>query len=210
MIKRRLKYQYLLMFIGIFVILPLLSLAILANADLIAISEEPEVVNEEVIDNSLPVVNITTKVIKPYTDAGVKIAKSYYDYMGEEKDQINSISIYDNTYIQNTGIDYTCENEFDVVAILEGTVESVKEDELLGNIVEIKHENGYVSIYQSLKEVSVKKGDIVSQGQVIGKSGENEFDKALGNHLHCEIYENGQSVNPENYFDKEVSTKKEN
>ena len=210
MIKRRSKYQYVLMFLGIFVILPLLSLAILANADLIAVSEEPEGITEEVIDDSLPVVNLTTKIINPYTDASVQVGKSFYDYKGEEKDQINSILLHDNTYTQNTGIDYVCDNQFEVVSILNGTVVTVKEDELLGNIVEIKHDNGYVSIYQSLGEVTVKKGDAVNQGQVIGKSGQNELDKELGNHLHFEIYDNGQAVNPENYFNKEVALEKEN
>ena len=45
-------------------------------------------------------------------------------------------------------------------------------------------------------EIYVKKDDVISQGLVIGKSGENKLDKDLGNHLHFEIYANGQRVNP--------------
>ena len=59
-------------------------------------------------------------------------------------------------------------------------------------------------------EITVKKGDNVSQGQVLGKSGTTEIDKDLGNHLHFEMYENGGVVNPENYLNKEVPLKKEN
>ena len=94
---------------------------------------------------------------------------------------------------------------FDVVSVLEGTITNVKEDETLGKIVEIKHSNDYISIYQSLSEVSVKKGDTVTQGQVIGKSGTNELDKELGNHLHFEFYANGQIVDPTLYLNKEIS-----
>jgi len=110
--------------------------------------------------------------------------------------------------MQNTGIDYISENTFDVVSILEGTVINIKDDETVGKIIEIKHSNDLVSSYQSLSEISIKKGDVVTQGQVIGKSGSNELDKELGNHLHFELYDNGQSVNPNNYINKELQEKK--
>ena len=81
----------------------------------------------------------------------------------------------------------------------------MKEDNLIGKTIEIKHDNGIITSYQSLSEVNVKKDDYVNQGQVIGKSGTNELDKEIGNHLHLEIYENGNSVNPENYLNKEIN-----
>ena len=108
--------------------------------------------------------------------------------------------------MQNSGTDFVGEKVFDVVAVLDGSVTDVKEDETLGKVVEIKHENGYISIYQSLSEVSVKKGDMVTQGQVIGKSGTNELDKDMGNHLHFELYVNGTVVNPTLYLNKELQT----
>ena len=79
------------------------------------------------------------------------------------------------------------EETFEVVAVLNGTVVNVKQDEILGNVVEIKHENNYITTYQSLSEVSVKKDDIITQGQIIGKSGTNKLDKDMGNHLHFEV-----------------------
>ena len=102
--------------------------------------------------------------------------------------------------MQNSGIDFIYENKFDVIAVLDGVVTNVKEDELLGKIVEVNHNNEFVSIYQSLSEVKVKKGDSVTQGQVLGISGTNKLDKALGNHLHFEFYAEGQIVNPITYI----------
>ena len=81
----------------------------------------------------------------------------------------------------------------------------MKDDELLGKIVEIKHNNDVISVYQSLGEVSVKKGDAVSQGQNIGKSGTSNISKDLGSHLHFELIVKGQTVNPEEYYDKNIS-----
>ena len=85
-----------------------------------------------------------------------------------------------------------------------------KEDEAIGKTLEIKHDNGDVTVYQSLSKIEVKKGDIVNQGQLIGVSGTNELDKELGNHLHFEIYKNGQPINPDNYLNKELTSEKEN
>ncbi|MBQ9019573.1 MAG: M23 family metallopeptidase [Bacilli bacterium] len=206
MTKVRLKLPFLLLLVMALVVLPFLTMKFVSN-DLK--EEEADYTIDEVIESDVPVVNTTT-IINPYLDQSVTIKKGYYDYKAEEKNQVDSIIKHDDTYIQNKGIDYVGDNVFDVIAILNGTVSSVKEDEELGKTVEIKHDNGMISIYQSLSEVNVKKGDIISQGYVIGKSGENKLDKDLGNHLHFEIYNNGSSVNPLNYLNTEVSLEKEN
>lgn len=208
MIRKRLKYRYLFLFTGVFAILTVLAISMNISSDLKVVDED-EYITEEVIREE-PVVKQTTTIINPYLDQGVTIGKNYYDYKGEEKDQVNSILKHDNTYIQNSGIDYVNENKFDVVAILDGTVTDIKDDDTLGKCIEIKHDNELISIYQSLGEIKVKKGDIITQGQVLGTSGENELDKDLGNHLHFEIYENGGNVNPNNYLNKEIPSKKEN
>ena len=162
-------------------------------------------VSNTIIENEIPVISTTTKVINPYTDASVTIGKNYYDYKADKTAQENSIIYHDDTYMQNSGVDFVSTNIFDVISVLDGTVSDVKEDETLGKIVEIKHDNDYISIYQSLSEVSVKKGDTVKQGQIIGKSGTNELDKEIGNHLHFEFYVNGQIVDPTLYLDKELT-----
>ena len=169
--------------------------------------EEPtSYVNDTILEEDQAVINETTKMINPYTDTTVTIGKNYYDYKADAETQEKSIIYHDNTYLQNSGTDFISANTFDVVAVLDGSVTDVKEDETLGKVVEIKHNNGYVSIYQSLSEVSVKKGDIITQGQVIGKSGTNELDKDIGNHLHFELYVNGQVVDPTLYLNKELET----
>ncbi len=171
-------------------------------------SENLNYVSNVILDNDVAVINTTTKVINPYTDQAVTIGKYYYDYKGASDAQEKSIIYHDDTYMQNSGVDFVSENVFDVVAVLDGTVTDVKEDDTLGKIVEIKHDNEYISIYQSLSEISVKKGDKITQGQVIGKSGTNELDKEIGNHLHFEFYVNGQVVDPSLYLNKELQNTK--
>ena len=211
MIQRKVRLKRLPLLITIFAIIPILTLAVVMTKSLEKDFTNTDFVTETVTEETpLPVIDTTKKMINPYTSQDVTIGKTYYDYQGDENAQINSIVVHDNTYMQNTGIDYVSEKEFEVVAVLEGNVTDVKDDEMLGKIIEIKHDNGYVTSYQSLGETLVKKGDIVNQGQVIGKSGTNELDKDLGNHLHFEIYENSQAMNPEQYLNKEIKEEKEN
>lgn len=158
----------------------------------------------ETQEKDIPVVSTTIKIVRPYLDSSVQIAKTFYDYEGEASEQENSILYYEGTYIQNSGVDYSSENVFDVVSILDGTVISVEENNILGTTVEVRHSNDLISVYQSLSNVIVKQGDVIIQGQVIAKSGTSNIDKDLGNHLHFELYYNGKIVNPENYYNKSL------
>lgn len=207
MTKVKLKLPVLFLFLVALVILPVLTLRFVSTEPP---EETTDYTMDELIESELPVINQTTTIINPYTDPSVTVKKGYYDYKADEDSQISAIVKHDNIYIQNMGIDYVGENTFDVISILNGTVINVKEDEELGKSVEIKHDNGMISIYQSLSEVFVKKDDIITQGLVIGKSGENKLDKDLGNHLHFEIYDNGREVNPLNYLNTEISLEKGN
>lgn len=159
-------------------------------------------VSKTIFDETVPVMNEANGVqlIRPYTDEKVKIVKNYYDYKGEEETQKNSIFFHEDTYMQSTGVSYGGVDDFDVVAVLDGTVTSVREDELLGTIVEIRHNNNLTSVYQSLKDVSVKKDDKVSQGQPIAKAGTSNIDTSLKNHVYFELIQDGKVINPEEQF----------
>ena len=161
-------------------------------------------VSNIILGNEIAVMNEKIRIINPYLDSSVTIGKNYYDYKGTAENQEKSIIYYDGTYMQNSGIDYVSETEFDVISILDGEIIEVKEDNALGKIVEVKHKNNYISVYQSLSNITVKKGDTISQGQIIGKSGTNELDKAMGNHLHFELFYNGKVVNPLEHLNKEI------
>ena len=87
---------------------------------------------------------------------------------------------------------------------LDGTVIDVKSDNIVGSIVEIRHTNNLISLYQSLGEVNVKVDDKVVQGQIIGKSGKTNLNTKVDNNLHFELYYNGEIVNPNDYFDKNI------
>ena len=89
---------------------------------------------------------------------------------------------------------------FDVLAAMSGTVTRVENIPSVGNLVEITHDKGLVTVYYSLSGTTVAKGDEVLQGDVIAKAGRNEIEKNLGVHLHFEVLSNGEQVNPETFI----------
>ena len=153
----------------------------------------------------IPVVNTKNVLIRPYKDSDVKVLKSFYDYKSTEDEQEKSIIYYEDTYLPSSGVSYGKDKEFDVIAVFDGKITSVKEDDILGNIVVIEHNNGIKATYESIQDISVKEGDAVSQGDLIAKSSTSNISKDLNNHLYFELSIKDVAVNPEQYFDKSIN-----
>ncbi len=208
---RRLKKPVLYgMYTGLFaVVLCLLYYADFSNSQIASSPTEDEdlqYVSRLFGSDDMPVVNTDSVIMRPYINDAVKIVKNFYDYKGTESEQEKAIINYDQTYIQNNGIAYGgIDSTFDVVSATNGTVTSVKEDKIMGTIVEIKANDKVVTVYQTLTDVKVKANDKVTQGDIIGKSGTSNINKDLGNHFVFEIKVNDSYVNPENYYDKKVN-----
>ncbi len=168
-------------------------------------NKDYQYVSKTGIEKDVPVVNTNNMLIKPYTDTDVTIVKDYYDYKGSEDEQKESIIYYEGTYMPSNGISYGKDKEFNVISILDGKVTKVKEDTTLGNIIIITHDNKIVSTYESVKDISVKEGDTVKQGDVIAKSSTSNISSELNNHLYFELSINDQLVNPEDYFGKSIN-----
>ena len=99
------------------------------------------------------------------------------------------------------GMDFKAEDGSEVKCVFDGVVESVTTDSFNGTTVTISHIKGYQSVYKLLDGVSLKAGDKVQKGQVIGKISENALSEiADGPHLHFEILKDGKRVNPLDYL----------
>jgi stage II sporulation protein Q len=159
-------------------------------------------------------VNKTMENFKmPVAKADEAVVKmKFYDFQGKAEDQESALVFYNNTYVQNMGVDLAMKNgeAFDVTASLSGTVTRVEDDAVLGNVIEIEHDKGIVTQYQSVKDIKVKVGEQVKQGKVIAKAGQSLFNEKAGIHVHFEIRKDGVAVNPTSYFEKSLSTLQEN
>jgi len=105
-------------------------------------------------------------------------------------------------YKLHSGIDIAASgiNGTNILASDSGTVIISKLSSSYGNYVVIDHGNGYTTLYAHMSKRSVSVGDVVKQGQVIGKVGTTGLSTAP--HIHFEIIKNGTPVNPLNYFQK--------
>ena len=63
-----------------------------------------------------------------------------------------------------------------------------------GNVVVLRHDVGYSTIYGHLSLIMVKEGEAVRQGQAIGGAGST--GKSTGPHLHFEIRHDGNPFDP--------------
>ena len=157
-------------------------------------------VDKEVHERIVPTITVTDAVIKPFSDESVIASIPYYNQNDDDKTQQDSLIYYENIYMQNTGIMYTSENKFDVLAVLDGTIKNIKDDEIMGKIIEIEHNPNVISIYQSVDNVNVSVGQKVNQGQIIAQSSTNPIVDSKLNALHFEVYKNGELINPESFY----------
>ena len=96
------------------------------------------------------------------------------------------------------GIDIAAAAGTEVKASADGKISSVKNDPLWGTVVEISHKGNFITLYSGLEpEVSVKTGDEIKAGDVIGTLGETNLAEIDGeSHLHFAMKENGKFIDP--------------
>ena len=96
------------------------------------------------------------------------------------------------------GIDMAGTWQEEVRAPADGYVSFSGRNGSFGKSVKIVHKHGVTTLYGHLHRLKVKKGDFVTEGDIIGKMGST--GRAVGAHLHYEIKVNKKSVNPYNFI----------
>lgn len=100
---------------------------------------------------------------------------------------------------QHFGVDIVAKKDAPVKATLDGTVIFSEYSSTTGNVIAIQHLNNIISVYKHNSVLLNSIGSFVRAGEtiaIIGNSGEN----TSGPHLHFELWQNGQPVNPQNYI----------
>ena len=102
----------------------------------------------------------------------------------------------------HNGVDLAAEAGAEVKAAADGEVYTVFEDDSMGTTVVIRHADGYTTKYASLAEnVSVKPGDTVTMGQVIGDASDAAIvESTLGAHVHFGVTCNDVPVDPAEFL----------
>ncbi len=152
----------------------------------------------------LPVIKSeSNQIIKPYISDSVKVGTSFYDYKAGFKDQESSLIYYKGSYIQNNGVDYVGDDEFDVVSVLDGEVIGIEDNEVYGKILTIKHNDNLITKYCNVDNILVNVGYKVSQGEIIASSNKSIISNLES--LHFEIIYKNEYINPESVYTMNVN-----
>ena len=103
------------------------------------------------------------------------------------------------------GMDFTSPINTDVYATGDGIIEYIDSSKRgYGNHIIINHGYGYCTLYAHLNDFTVKKGQAVKRGDVIGFVGNSGLSTAP--HLHYEVILNDKKVNPVNYYFNDLTS----
>lgn len=101
--------------------------------------------------------------------------------------------------IRHFGIDIAAKPNESVLATLDGTVVYAGYDPNEGNVIQLQHKNGFISIYKHNETLLKEPGQSVVAGEAIALVG-NSGVLSTGSHLHFELWLEGKPVNPEDYI----------
>ena len=177
-------------------------------------------INVKLNDTNLVSLNSITnknKIIDPESDEFFKSLKERLNLLSIYKDALQNIPLkppmehyyvsspygprkhpVTGKYRMHHGIDLAGTWQENITVSADGTVVFAGYHGSFGKVIRIKHNYGIMTIYGHLAKISVRRGDLVSEGQVIGKMGRT--GKVKGAHLHYEISVNGKSQNPATYI----------
>ena len=166
---------------------------------------------------SLKSITKKNKVIDPDSDDFFRSLKERINLLSIYKDALQNIPLkppMEHYYVSSPygprkhpvtgkfrmhhGIDLAGTWQENVSVSADGTVVFAGYHGSFGKVIRIKHNYGIMTTYGHLAKINVRRGDLVSEGQVIGKMGRT--GKVKGAHLHYEISVNGKSQNPATYI----------
>jgi murein DD-endopeptidase MepM/ murein hydrolase activator NlpD len=144
--------------------------------------------NKEVLKTSMP-------AIMPISNKSLKSTASGWGYRIHPIYKIKQF---------HYGMDFTANIGTPVYATGDGTIKDVQSiGGGYGKWVLIDHGFGYETLYGHLNGFNVKIGDHVKRGSVIGYVGNT--GTSTGPHVHYEVHKNGQPVNPQYYYFKDLN-----
>ena len=99
----------------------------------------------------------------------------------------------------HTGMDFSAKSGTPIYATGDGRISKVRRSRRgYGNHVIIDHGYGYKTLYAHMKKYTVKKGEKVKRGEVIGYVGST--GTSVAPHLHYEVHKDGKKINPVNFY----------
>ena len=158
------------------------------------IEAESKSLNEVIRSAGVKDANLSSMpVLKPVADKYVNRLASGYGTRFHPILKVNKM---------HKGLDFAASTGTPIYATGDGAVKVSEFNSGYGNMVVLKHGNGYESLYAHMSRSKVRNGQKVKRGDVIGYVGSTGL--STGAHLHYEIHKNGEAVDPVMYFYNDV------
>lgn len=89
-----------------------------------------------------------------------------------------------------------------IKATLNGTVIFADWTPSTGNVIIIRHNNGFISVYKHAASLTKSQGDVVRTGEAIALAG-STGQESTGVHLHFELWKDGCAIDPTQFIEFE-------
>lgn len=89
-----------------------------------------------------------------------------------------------------------------IKATLNGTVIFADWTPSTGNVIIIRHNNGFISVYKHAASLTKSQGDVVRTGEAIALAG-STGQESTGVHLHFELWKDGYAIDPTQFIEFE-------
>lgn len=100
-------------------------------------------------------------------------------------------------YKCNPAIVIKADTGTEVLSAAKGIVTSIEESKVTGLTVKVSIGSGYSLVYGQLKDLTVKKDDVIEEGQVLGKIAEpSRYYVVEGSNLYFQVFKDEETVNP--------------
>ncbi|WP_299132193.1 DUF5930 domain-containing protein [uncultured Amaricoccus sp.] len=100
---------------------------------------------------------------------------------------------------KHAGVDFAAPKGTPILATADGVVVAAERESGYGNVVRIRHELGFETVYAHQSKIRVHVGQRVSRGEQIGDMGST--GRSTGVHLHYEVHVNGTAVDPMTFLE---------
>ena len=107
-----------------------------------------------------------------------------------------------NSKNKHYAVDVALAKNTPIKAILNGTVIFADWTPSTGNVIIIRHNNGFISVYKHADSLTKSQGDVVRTGEVIALAG-STGQESTGVHLHFELWKDGYAIDPTQFIEFE-------
>lgn len=99
-------------------------------------------------------------------------------------------------------VDIALTKDIPIKAILNGTIIFADWTPSTGNVIILRHNNGFISVYKDVASLSKSQGDVVKTGEVIALGG-SSGQESTNAHLHFELWKDGYPIDPTQFIEFE-------